>query len=175
MTHTMKNETDTPEARDALRLRALPMVLAIELAQHQRYLQSDELILHDDLEYAVRRGLGLELDGSGADLSEDISSQMFAWNWQWLNYEDGMQQFYACPERRRAKLATVWAGQFVLQADQVFPDCISDITENLWQTDFAAPFASKDQDESPCSESVSDEALVNAFLEAHLIEPLNIN
>lgn len=172
----MNDEINTPEARDARRLEAVPIILAIELAQHQRYLQPEELVSHDELEEVVRGILGLELAESNLGLFDEINELMVNWQWLWLTYDGGMQNFYARPEKQRANLVVLSGTQFVLQADQVFPDDISEISHILWESDLVASILTKNEScTSPQAvEMLSDEVLFKAFSEVHLINPLEV-
>lgn len=174
MNDTTKQEIGTPEVRDALRLEALPIVLALELDHHQGYLQQEELISHDELEETVREKLGLELAESVAKLYEKINEQMCDWNWQWLTFDCGFQQYYAQPHHRQASLVNLLGRRFVLQSNQCFPNDMTEISECLAMTEHAVPLLTEEV--GHCrhpSQPVADETLVNAFLEAHLIKPVS--
>ena len=173
----VKNAMDTPEARDAQRLKALPIILAVELAHHREHLQPHDLISHDELEEAVRATLGLELAESAKGLYDEINAWMCEWHWQWMTFDCMLQQFYAQPDEQRANLSTLAGNRFVLQPAQVFPSDLNDVSNCLWQSDFAVPFIAVDDEDDQCEgvEHATDDMLFTAFGDAHLINPLGAN
>lgn len=164
-------EVNTPEARNAIRLKALPMLLAVILAEEYDWFQPQELIAHDDLEASVLEKLGLEPSSMTVSLFEAITDQMHYWNWQCLTYECGFQQFYARPEQQRATLITLWGNRKVLQAGQSFPSDQTCISGDLWDTEYADPFMVKDEDGyMRCSKDHdADSKLIDGYFEAHLV------
>ena len=111
MKDMIEQTTDTPESRNALRLKALPMLLAVELIEMYDGLGPEEMISHDDLEASMREKLGLEPSDVDIFLHELINTQMMDWNWQYLTYDHGFQDFYARPDQQRASLVTFWGSR----------------------------------------------------------------
>lgn len=175
MKHTVKHDIDTAEARDALRLEAVPVVMALEVAQQVDGHQPEELISHYELAEAIRDQLGLELAESEATLDDYINSYMVGWNWLWVTYNSGLEQFYARPQGHRAEHLGLLKSRRILQAGHHFPDGYGDIMAELWDSEYAGPFKEKGESDwlSGPSKLVSDQTLVDAFMEAHLMPHLS--
>lgn len=169
------HDTAAAKARDAKRLEALDTVLAAELASHQDYLQPEELISHDELEEAVLAVLGLELPESKHGLFELINETMGQWHWQCLTFNCGLDHYYALPQKSYANLVSLGGKNIILQADKVFPEDMSDVTDNLWEAEFAEPLLEEKKSVDPRNKTgrYSDQALFHAFSEAHLINPIH--
>lgn len=166
-------EFDTPESRDAKRLEALPMLLALELIDFENWSQPEDLLSHDELEQNIVEKLNLECKASYAELYEAINEQMCEWRWRWFTYNSGLEQFYARPEQwPRANLVTLWGRRKVLQANEYFPNDLSDIAYGLWETELADLCPQSDANDvvTGINQSETDEVIVNKFLENHLIE-----
>ena len=175
MQYLNSTNLDSPEARNEQRLKAIPMLLALELAEHYQYLQDEELIAHEDLETAIYEKLGLESsDGHNYGLYTAINDQMVAWNWQWLTFDCGFQDFYAKPQNQTANLISLWGGKRMLQAGQYFPEYFECIADELWESDFAAPFVEAHSSGlwTPQEELRTQKEILEAFFKAHLI-PIN--
>lgn len=168
------DEHKAAKARDAKRLDALDTVLAIELALHQDYSEPESLIAHDDLQDAVLTVLGLELPESEYEVFNEINDLMCHWHWRWLTLNSGLDHYYAQPFAYHANMVTLGGGKIVLQADQFFPENVSDVTDNLWEADFARSLLEEKWSVDPHNETgrYSDQALLSAFSKAHLINPI---
>ncbi|MGJ8626282.1 MAG: hypothetical protein ACSHXB_04905 [Sulfitobacter sp.] len=175
MKDSVNQDIDTAEARDALRLEAFPVVMALEVAQQVDGLQPEELISHDELAEAIRDQLGLELAESEFDLDINMNSYMIGWNWLWVTNNSGLEWFYARPQRQRAEHVDLFKSRRILQAGHHFPDGYEDIMAELWDSEYAGPF--KETGESGWlsgpSKLVSDQTLVDTYREAHLMPHLS--
>lgn len=173
MKDTIEQDLSTPEARDALRLEAVPILLALEVEQQCQSLNVEEMISHDELEDSVRGRLGLELQSSADRLYELINEEMVYWNWRWLTSDSGFVQFYARPQYRAALNVNVMGWRALLQPHQCFPCDVG-----IWRDEFSVAehvlpwLDDKDRsDPNQESEAMTDEALIAAILEKHLIYP----
>lgn len=165
-------EANTPEARDAIRMRAFPVLLALEVAENYDHLQPEEMIAHDDLEDSLRKKLGLETDQFVDALYGAINEQMIDWNWQWLTFDALIHQFYARNHWRQASMFKFGGRDYLLQASESFPDDVTNVTECLMRSVFADRLMRQDEhDHTQGSPKVSDPvAVLDAYLSAHQIQ-----
>lgn len=164
-------EANTPEARDALRMRAFSVLLALELAENYYYLQPEEMIAHDDLEDSLRKKLGLETDKFVDELYGAINEQMIDWNWQWLTFNGVFEQFYARYQLQQASWFKFGGRDYLLQANESFPDDLTDVTACLMRSDFADKFYQEEEHGHPQESLKSSDTLVvmEAYFSAHHI------
>ncbi|MBI1493174.1 hypothetical protein [Halocynthiibacter styelae] len=174
MKHTNTQTHGTPESRNELRMKALPMLLALELAEMETCHSPEELISHEDLETAMVEKLGLEpseLGGYSLALSGEINQLMYAWNWQCFTFDGGMLELYARPETQWARSFTLWGNDRLLQSGQCFPRDHECVAVGFWESDFAEPFLQEHAyDALDCRhEAGMDVVVINSYLKAHMI------
>lgn len=168
MTDTM-NTTDTVrEARDIIKLKAVPMILAMELLRLDHDPQEPKLIAFNDLDESLMSALSLELDGSRMILWDEIHYLMVDWGWSEFCY-DCTETFFGPPAHRRASLMTIGEKEFLLQAGSVFPHDFCDREEDLRLSDFGFPMMGDDADKTlrECSNAHTDGAFVQSFVSAN--------
>ena len=102
---------------------------------------------------------------------------MCEWNWQWLTYDGGLEQFYARPEKRQPTLVGLTGNRHILMPDHVFPNDVSDVFRALEQVDPPLPFLDEGDDSRYwiSAEDLPDGKSVVAFLNVHKIKPLEVD
>ena len=160
-----KTKTETPRQKDALRLKALPIVLGSILLEEYSYLALEDVIYGHHLMESVGDRLQLETPDSRRELWAEVNLLMCQWNWRWVQLDCGTD-IYLMPMRRDAGTIEIAGQNLVLQSYRYFPEDISDIYDPLWQSEFAAAI-----NEKRAIEDTSGHQLLMMYLAQHHTKP----